>query len=213
VEYNIERRSPTSPKVVSGRVIAAFVRGEPDAIRTVYAACGGMVYGVAYMVLDNKTLAEDATQETFLRAWKAAARFDPDRDLEPWLATIARHVAIDVNRREGHRCHDRLESADPSHPELVSLPPSAERIYDISEVRRAVEALPVDERMLIRLQHFEGLTHPQIAERLAIPVGTVKSRSFRAHRRLAKLLRHGLDEGKRAENTFYSEGRPEEASP
>ncbi len=194
-------------------MITAFVRGEPDAIRAVYAACGGLVYGVAYMVLGDRTLAEDATQETFLKAWRAAATFNPDRNLEPWLATIARNVAIDFNRREGHRRHDSLESADPSHLELVSLPPSAERIHEILEVRRAVEALPFDERMLIRLQWFEGLTHPQIAERLAIPLGTVKSRSFRAHRRLVRLLRHRLDERKKTEETSYNEDRPQEASP
>ena len=58
------------------------------------------------------------------------------------------------------------------------------------EVRRAVTELPEDEREIVRLQHFEGMTHTQIAERLALPAGTVKSRSFRAHKRLAAELGH-----------------------
>ena len=190
----------------------AFARGEPDAIRAVYAACGGLVYGVAYKVLGDPNLAEDATQETFLRAWRAAAHFDPARDLEPWLSTIARRVAIDVYRREALRRHDSLDSADPTHPELISLPPSVERAHVISEVRRAVEALPFDEREIIRLQDFEGFTHPQIAELLAIPVGTVKSRSFRAHRKLAELLGHRLEKRENAESG-YSRDSPGEASP
>jgi RNA polymerase sigma-70 factor (ECF subfamily) len=167
---------------------------------------------VAYKVLGDRTLAEDATQETFERVWRAAAQFDPDREMEPWLSTIAQHVSVDIYRRETVRRHDSLDGADPSHPELVSPPPSAERIYVIWEVRRAVEALPVNERKVIRLQHFEGLTHSQIAERLAIPVGTVKSRSSKAYGRLVKSLDHRLDQRKNT-GTGCSKDGPEGVSP
>ena len=73
---------------------------------------------------------------------------------------------------------------------MISLPPEAEQIYDVWEVRRAVDELPDDEREVVRLQHFEGLTHVEIAERLELPLGTVKSRSHRAHKRLAGGLGH-----------------------
>ena len=73
---------------------------------------------------------------------------------------------------------------------MITLPPEAEQIYDVWEVRRAVDELPDDEREVVRLQHFEGLTHVEIAERLELPLGTVKSRSFRAHKRLAGGLGH-----------------------
>jgi RNA polymerase sigma factor (sigma-70 family) len=72
----------------------------------------------------------------------------------------------------------------------VSNPASAEQVYDVWEVRRAVSELPDDEQEVVRLQHFEGLTHTQIAERLGVAAGTVKSRSFRAHKRLATMLGH-----------------------
>ena len=71
-----------------------------------------------------------------------------------------------------------------------ACPPSVEGIYDAWQVRRALDTLPDPDRELIRLQHYRELTHAEIAEQLAIPVGTVKSRSFRAHRRLAGLLGH-----------------------
>ena len=65
---------------------------------------------------------------------------------------------------------------------------SAEALHGVWEVRRAVTELPAEEQEVVRMQHFEGLTHTQIAERLELPAGTVKSRSFRAHKRLAALL-------------------------
>ena len=108
----------------------------------------------------------------------------------PWLATIARRVAIDVYRGEAHRSADPIESVAPSHPGLVFRPESAEVVCDVWEVRRAVAELPQKEREIVRLQHFEGLTHSQMAERLKLPAGTVKSRSFRAHKRLAVQLVH-----------------------
>jgi RNA polymerase sigma factor (sigma-70 family) len=212
VETNINQRSLPSPQVVSKGVITAFARGEPDAIRIVYDVCGGLVFGVAYKVLRDRTLAQDATNETFLKAWMAAATFNPDRDLEPWLKTIARNVSIDLKRKEDRRRCESLERTDPCHPALVSLAPSAERIHDIWEVRRAVEALPFDERIQIRLQWFEGLTHLQIAQRLAIPLGTVKSRSNRAQSRLTELLRHSLDETRGSKKASYNDRRREASS-
>jgi len=70
------------------------------------------------------------------------------------------------------------------------MPACPDTIFDIWEVRRAVCALPADEQQIVRLQHLEGLTHSQIATRLGLPPGTVKSRSFRAHKRLSADLGH-----------------------
>lgn len=156
----------------------------------VYRAYGRLVYGVAYKVLGDRGLAEEATQQAFLKAWRAAQTFDEDRELGPWLAAIARRVAIDVYRREALRITDPLDAATETHPSLTTAPESAEAVYDIWEVRRAVSELPGDEQQVVRLQHFEGMTHEQIAQQLRLPVGTVKSRSFRAHKRLASELGH-----------------------
>jgi RNA polymerase sigma-70 factor (ECF subfamily) len=72
----------------------------------------------------------------------------------------------------------------------VAAPQSAEAVYDVWEVREAVAQLPADEQEVVRLQHLDGFTHAQIAARLGVAVGTVKSRSFRAHKRLAAQLGH-----------------------
>jgi RNA polymerase sigma-70 factor (ECF subfamily) len=176
--------------VQEGDLRARFRQGDPDAVREVYRSHGRLVYAVAFKVLGNRGLAEEATQQTFVKAWRAAQTFDERRELGPWLAAIARRVAIDVYRREAIRTTDPIESVAPGDPALVSTPPSVEAAYDVWEVREAVAQLPPEEQEIVRLQHLDGFTHAQIAERLGIAVGTVKSRSFRAHKRLAAMLGH-----------------------
>lgn len=162
-----------------------FRAGEPDAVRAVYRRYGGAVHTVARSIVGDD-LAADVVQQTFLKAWRAAASFDADRDLAPWLYGIARRTAIDVLRAERTPSRARLV------PEMeVGVEPlSMERTWEVFEVRRAVDDLPEVEREVVRLSHLEGWTHTQIAERLGVPVGTVKSRSARAHARLAAALGH-----------------------
>jgi RNA polymerase sigma-70 factor (ECF subfamily) len=180
--------------MVDVEVATRFRDGDPEAVRAVYREYGRLVYAVAYKTLGDRDLAEEATQQTFVRAWQAAQTFDPSRELGPWLATIARRTAIDVFRRESRRAHVPLEELGPSERAVVTLPVDIDRSFAIWEVRRALGELPEEERRLVALQHLEGFTQGEIAERLGIPLGTVKSRSFRAHRRLAAVLGHLRDQ-------------------
>jgi len=148
------------------------------------------VYAVAHRVLGRADLAEEAAQQTFVRAWQAADRLDPNRDPGPWLATIAKRAALDIHRREARRKANALEDVAADHPSVVTLPPDMDTLDSVWQVRRAIEALPPDEATIVRLQHLEGITHVEIAAKLGIAVGTVKSRSHRAHTRLARLLGH-----------------------
>jgi RNA polymerase sigma-70 factor (ECF subfamily) len=167
---------------------ARFATGDADSVRVIYQTHGRLVFAIAYKVLGDAGLAEEATQQTFIKAWRSATKYDPTRSLTAWLTTIARNVAIDIHRRERrHRSHANVDSPDLG---LVTLPPSVEQINDVLAVRNALDDLPDQDRELIRLQHYDELTHTEIADHLAIPLGTVKSRSFRAHRRLAGLLGH-----------------------
>ncbi|MBV9800660.1 MAG: sigma-70 family RNA polymerase sigma factor [Solirubrobacterales bacterium] len=178
------------PIAGDARLSARFRDGDPDAVRAAYSAYGRLVYGVAYGVLADRSLSEEATQQTFLNAWRSAERVDPGRDLGPWLATIARRASIDIYRREARRAAKPLEDVPADNPALTSPTFALDDAYDVWEVRRAVSLLPGDEQQIVRAQHFEGLTHQQIAARFGIPVGTVKSRSHRAHQRLASSLWH-----------------------
>ncbi|HEY7137557.1 MAG TPA: RNA polymerase sigma factor [Acidimicrobiia bacterium] len=168
----------------------AFQRREPDAVRALYREYGRLVYAVAYRVLGRHDLAEDAVQQTFVRAWQAAERYDTTRDPASWLATIARRVAIDVWRREDRGSADRLGDVATDDPAVVTLPPDMETLDAVWHVRRAIDELPPDEATVVRLQHLDGMTHIEISEKLGLPLGTVKSRSHRAHGKLASLLGH-----------------------
>ncbi len=188
------RRAPqghcSSVARVERGVLEAFRRGEGDAVRHVYREYGGLVYAVAHRALGRADLAEEAVQQTFLQAWKAAASIDVERDPAAWLATIAKRVAIDIHRREARRPAGKLDDVAADDPAVISLPPDAEALDAVWHVRRAIDRLPADEADVVRLQHLEGLTHSEIAARLGIALGTVKSRSHRAHGKLAACLGH-----------------------
>jgi RNA polymerase sigma-70 factor (ECF subfamily) len=184
---------------VDSETLERFRTGDADAVRAVYREYSRLVYSVTHRALGSRELADDATQQTFVQAWRAAHSFDAGRDLGPWLVTIARRVAIDIHRREQRRAHDHLDDASPADPALVAAPPDIERAFEAWELRQALDELPADERELVELNHLQGLTHAEIAERLGVPIGTVKSRSFRAHRRLAARLGHLREGGRRTE--------------
>lgn len=164
--------------------MARFREGDPDAVRELYGDFNRPVFTVAYRALGDRSLAEEAVQHTFLQAWRAAHRFDPKRPPGPWLYAIARRVAVDLYRRE------RRHESDADEPEVAILPPSFEGMWEAWQVRIALEQVPAEERAVLHATHYLGLTHTETAERLGIPVGTVKSRSHRAHRRMAGLLAH-----------------------
>ena len=167
-----------------------FRAGDDDAVRTLYRQYGRLVFTIALRVLGNRQLAEDATQQTFLQAWRAAATFEAGTDPAPWLATITRRVSIDMQRREARRPATSLEVTADDDPALVTLPPSAETVWETWQVRTAIDSLLPDEREVVRLQHIEGHAQSEIAERLGLAIGTVKSRSYRAHQHLAARLQH-----------------------
>ena len=172
------------------QVLASFQRGEEAGIQAIYRRYAGLVHSVSYQVLRRSVLAEEAVQQTFVQAWRASATLDVSREIAPWLTTIARRVAIDIARREGRRATVSLDQTDPGERSLVTLPPSESAAWETAQVRLAIEALPVDERTVVRMQHLDGFTHQEIADHLGLPLGTVKSRSFRAHRALAERLAH-----------------------
>ena len=124
--------------------------------------------------------------QTFVQAWRAAASFERGREIAPWLYSIARHTAIDTLRSEARPTRGGHQPEVDVQIESQSM----EQTWERFEVRRAIDALPPDEREVVRRSHLLGHTHEEIAEQLGVPVGTVKSRSGRAHKRLATSLAH-----------------------
>jgi RNA polymerase sigma factor (sigma-70 family) len=171
-------------------VLDAFRRRDPDAVRAVYREYGRLVYAVAHRVLGRHDLAEDAVQQTFVNAWRAADRIDVHRDPASWFATIAKRCAIDIHRREARRPATALGDVAPDDPAVVSLPPDVDKVEAVWHVRRAIDELAPEEAVIVRMQHLDGMTQTEISDKLGIALGTVKSRSHRAHRKLAELLGH-----------------------
>lgn len=184
-------------------VIARFRAGDEDAVGVIYRRYAGPVATVARSMIGDAQLVEDVVQQTFVKAWRAASSFDEGRELGPWLYAIARRTAIDALR------HERRPTIGGHAPEtdVAVTPISFERTWQIFEVRRAVDDLPLEEREVVRLSHLVGLTHAEIADRLGIPIGTVKSRSGRAHKRLAAALAHVADSANRTATGTVEEGK------
>ena len=170
--------------VTDAELVEAFRRGDENAFRRLYADYGRLVHAVAYRVLGERSLAEEATQQTFVRAWEHATSFEAGRDLAPWLVTIAKRIAIDLWRRERHRSHQPLDEL--AGVETVA---GSDAVEDVWSIRAALDELSDDARALLRMQYHEGFSQQDVADRLGIPVGTVKSRTHTAQTRLATALR------------------------
>jgi len=181
---------------VGPEVAQRFGAGDRDALVWIYRQFRRSAWGDAMPVLQDRQLAEDSVTETFLRAWRMAPSFDPARPLAPWLFTLARRSAIDVQRREFRPSGGQAPQRDGA----VRVPDIAEA-WEAWQVRSAVNGLPPEEQEAVRLAHLEGLTHVEIAYQLGVPLGTITSRSHGAHRRLAERLRHLLESDGRATST------------
>src|SRR5690606_3090491 len=106
------------------RLMDRFRRGDHEAVRELYDLYSRPVFAIALRSLGDRVLAEEVVQQTFVNAWRAASRFDPDLDPAPWLYAIARRVAVDVDRRERRHREGRREEND-----MAELPPSFEGLW------------------------------------------------------------------------------------
>ncbi|WP_163869788.1 sigma-70 family RNA polymerase sigma factor [Myxococcus eversor] len=167
--------------------------GSGVAMRQVYARCAARAFAVMLRLLPSRADAEEVLQEAFLEVWRRARDFDPDRGgLETWVSTIARTRAIDRLRSmgtaarvaEGAAHHPPPESATPPAPDEATS-----HGQDRVRVRRAMMTLPPEQREVVELAYFEGLSQREIAARTGDPLGTVKTRARLALEKLAALLR------------------------
>lgn len=177
--------------VDDAELMARYAAGDQQAARRMYERFAGPVLTVALATLRKRDLADEVVQDTLVKVYEAAGSYDPSKPLNPWLYTIARRTAVDIYRRESRAA----VPAEVGDDVLVVDSLSFERTWEAWEVRCALQDLPGDEREVVRLAHGAGLTHTEIAGRLGVPLGTVKSRSARAYRRLAQQLGHlvGVD--------------------
>ncbi|MFC4784569.1 RNA polymerase sigma factor [Nocardioides sp. MAHUQ-72] len=176
----------------SGQAIGLrLARRDESALEEAYAAYGGslLAYLRRYVGPDE---AEDVLQRTFLDVWRHAGRYQPSQRFSTWLFTIAHRRAVDALRARRHQVVDVEAARD-----LVGEDgrETAERFAEAADVRAALSRLPEHERQALELTYYAGLTQREIADRLDVPIGTVKARASRATRRLGALMRDQLREG------------------
>jgi RNA polymerase sigma-70 factor (ECF subfamily) len=157
-------------------LVSRLAAGDADALRLLYERYGRIVFGMTMRLLGDRQAAEECTQDVFVSAWRRASTYEASRArVSTWLLTIARNRAIDATRRRAARPVDPHEDiwATEQTPDTADLVLHAD---EAGRVAAAMAELPDAQREAISLAYFDGLSHTEIAERLALPVGTVKGR-------------------------------------
>jgi RNA polymerase sigma-70 factor (ECF subfamily) len=168
-----------------GELIVRTASGDAQAFERLYRRYARAMFGLALRRLGDRGRAEDAVQETFASVWRAAKSYRPDRGPgAPWLYAVARNAITD-------RARARLEPVtDPPETPSSDAGPAerAEAQWTSWRVHRALESLGQNERSVLELAYWSGLSQSEIAEFLNVPLGTVKTRTRSALARLADLL-------------------------
>ncbi|AKF81765.1 RNA polymerase sigma factor [Myxococcus fulvus 124B02] len=191
--------SPTAQRASDPAADRALLQqvalGNASAMRDVYSRCASRAFAACLRLLPSRADAEEVLQEAFLEVWRRARDFDPERGgLETWVTTIARTRAIDRLRSLGTAA--RVAEGVVHHPPPTSATPLAPDDalgvgQDRVRVRAAMRTLPPEQREVVELAYFEGLSQREISERTGHPLGTVKTRARLALEKLADVLGRG----------------------
>lgn len=170
----------TTTEVDDEVLLKRVAQGDQDALLVLHKRYVNLVYSMAWRVLQDVGRAEEVTQDIFLKLWQKSQRYDPARGrFTTWLLSVTRFAAIDRLRREGRRpAETGIESNDPdAPPALERLFPSDHAAWERGQHLRLLLAhLPTEQKKIIELAFFGGMTHTELAEHLRLPLGTVKGR-------------------------------------
>lgn len=175
-------------------LILAYRRGEDDALSTLIRRHLAPLYGFLRRLVNDAIVAEDLTQESFIKAWKNLSRFNPSKSFKPWLFAIARNAAFDYFRKRKMFTFSEIEDDDvPDFAGVIAddrpLPDEVLVREDIAmRLEEALGELPLKARSVVLLHETEDMTFQEIAETVMDPLNTVKSRYRRALAALRKTL-------------------------
>jgi RNA polymerase sigma factor (sigma-70 family) len=181
------QESEAARKPSDEQVLEAVGRGDDDALGVLYDRFGRLAYRLAFRILRDRALAEDAVQEAFLAVWRSADAYKRERAKpSTWILTVVHRRAVDLVRREQIRRGEPLEVAP--EPSVGPVDEDAVLRDRRAAVQAALTELPGEQRQALELAYYGGLTQSELAERLGVPLGTVKSRMFAGLGRLRELL-------------------------
>ena len=181
---------------LSDEALLSLVASSDDhALAELYDRFGRVAYGLALRILRDEALAQDAVQEAFLAVWRSSDRFLAERaKASTWILTLVHRRSVDLVRREDRRRGEPLESAgEPAAQETVE--DEATLGFERRVVQEALSRLRPEQREALELGYYGGLTQSELAERLGLPLGTIKSRMFTGLSRLRELLAEAGLEG------------------
>jgi RNA polymerase sigma factor (sigma-70 family) len=177
-------------------LVALVARGDEDALAELYDRIGRVAYGLALRVLRDERHAEDAVQEAFLQVWRSAATFRAERaKASTWILTLVHRRAVDLVRREERRQADPLTDDSPAGVAPEETEEAAWLRFERERVQAALKQLPDVQREALELAYYGGFSQSELAERLGVPLGTIKSRMFAGLARLRELLDDSTQEG------------------
>jgi RNA polymerase sigma-70 factor, ECF subfamily len=176
---------PTVKDVVDEELVGQVARGDERALSELYDRYARPVYATGIRLLRDTQLAEELVQDAFTNVWRGAASFDPKRArFATWLYRLTRNRAVDLNRRK--RARPLSMGEEPLRN--VSGGPEPEAGVDLWDVAGALSRISADQREVLNLAYFEGLSQREISQRTGVPLGTVKSRTTAALKRLRKAM-------------------------
>ena len=165
--------------------------GDERALSELYDRYSRPVYATGVRLLSDVSLAEEVVQDAFTNVWRRAGTFDPERaSFATWLYRITRNRVVDVARKR------KVRPISVGEDPLQTVPggPEPEASVDSWDVARALSRIPGEHREVLTLAYFQGLTHKEISQQTDVPLGTIKSRTTAALKRLRRVMANPLPE-------------------
>jgi RNA polymerase sigma-70 factor, ECF subfamily len=182
-------REVVANEATDGELILRTSEGDRGAFEVLYRRYARSVFGLALRRLGDRGRAEDAVQETFASVWRGARSYRPERGPGgPWIYAVARNAIVDRSRAR----HEPAVEAPEQESQEAGPPDRAEASWTSWRIHRALEELSPNERTVIELAYWSGMSQSEVSEYLGIPLGTVKTRTRAALARLADLLEEEL---------------------
>ena len=188
IEAGKNLESPTETRLTETELIATIRNGDAKAMEYLYDNYSSALFGVIYRIVPDQETAEEILQEVFVKVWQNAASFDATKGrLYTWMLNIARNLSIDKTRSAEFKSGKKTITIENS-VHSINKEHSTEFEIDQMDMKQLVERLRPEQKELIDLIYFYGMTQAEAAAKLKIPLGTVKTRVRAAITELRKIF-------------------------